>query len=120
MQLLLIALGGGAGAVARYLLGGWVQGWAGSGFPWGTLGVNLAGCVALGVLMRLVGGMVAEAEVRALVAVGFLGAFTTFSTFSLETVMLAQRGEWGRAAAYVAASVLVGILGAWIGLGGAR
>lgn len=116
--LLLVAVGGAAGAVARYLLSVRVQAWVGSGFPWGTLAVNLIGCVVLGLVMRLTTGFVATAEGRALVAVGFLGAFTTFSTFGVETVLLLQRGEVARAGGYVLASVLFGVLGAFIGLGG--
>jgi fluoride exporter len=119
MQLLLIALGGGAGAVARYLLGGWVSGWAGGAYPWGTLVVNLLGCLSLGGLMRVVDAFVSASEIRALVGIGFLGAFTTFSTFSLEAVALIQRGEALKATAYVAVSVLFGLLGVWIGMGGA-
>jgi fluoride exporter len=118
MLLFLIAAGGGAGAVARYLVGVWVQGWAGAAFPWGTLGVNLLGCLLLGGAMRVMEGAAASPEVRGLVTVGFLGAFTTFSTFSLEAVVLLQRGEWLRAAAYVGASVVFGLAGLALGMGG--
>jgi CrcB protein len=117
--LFLIALGGGAGAVARYLLGGWVQGWSGLGFPWGTLAVNLLGCTLLGVGMRTIDALLTSPEARGLIAVGFLGAFTTFSTFSMDTVVMLQRGEWERAVGYVAASVLFGLIGVWIGLSAA-
>lgn len=118
MQLLLVALGGGAGALARYLLGGWVQRWAGAGFPWGTLTVNLVGCLVAGFVIRWLGGMAEATQMRALVAVGFLGAFTTFSTFGVETVALLQRGEWLRGTVYVLASVGFGLLGAWVGMSG--
>ena len=120
MNLLLIAVGGAAGAAARYLVSGWVQGWTGAAFPLGTLGVNVTGCVALGLTMRLTEGLIAATELRALVAIGFLGAFTTFSTFSLEAVLLMQRGEWARAITYVGASFLLGLVGLWIGLGAPR
>lgn len=118
MLLFLIALGGGAGAVARYLLSVWIHGATGPGFPWGTLAVNLLGCTLLGFAMRTMDALLATEAARALIAVGFLGAFTTFSTFSLEAVVLIQRGDWERALAYVAASVAFGLLGVWIGLGG--
>lgn len=119
MLIVLIAIGGGAGAVARYQVSVWMQGWAGVAFPWGTLTVNLVGCVALGGAMRVLNAVAATPELRGFIAVGFLGAFTTFSTFSLEAVLLLQRGEWLRAAAYVGASVVFGLIGVWIGLGGA-
>lgn len=118
LTLLLVAAGGAAGAVARYLVSLRVQAWVGTGFPWGTLAVNLIGCVLLGLVMWLTTGFVATPEGRALVAVGFLGAFTTFSTFGIETVLLLQRGELVRAGGYVMASVVFGVLGAFIGLGG--
>ena len=100
----LIALGGAAGAVARYALSGVVQP-SGSTFPWGTLTVNVVGAFALGFLMRyLLGSAIASADVRLALTIGFCGSFTTMSTFSYETVTLMQIGAYWRAAGYVAGS----------------
>ncbi|MBW3533877.1 MAG: fluoride efflux transporter CrcB [Gemmatimonadetes bacterium] len=116
MILLYIALGGAAGAVARYGLGGWVQDRAGFAFPWGTLVVNVLGCLLIGFAVRYLEAVRLAPEVRALVAIGVLGAFTTFSTFSYETVALIEGGAWGRAAGYTFASVLLGIAAVWVGM----
>lgn len=111
--LLAVALGGALGALGRYVLSTGLQtrlqGWTGVGFPWGTLGVNLLGCLLLGVFFALVQRQDLPGELQALLAVGVLGSFTTFSTFSLETVELLQDGDWGKAAAYVVVSLLLGI-----------
>lgn len=114
-----VALGGAAGAVARYGVGGWVQGLTGATFPWGTLAVNVAGCFTLGLAMPLLQASVATPEARAFVAVGLLGGFTTFSTFSFEAMALVQDGQWARAAAYTLGSVGLGLtavlIGYWLG-----
>lgn len=115
MLLLWIAAGGALGALARYGLAGWVHGWAGASFPWGTLAVNALGSLALGVAVRVLEGTAAAAGARAFVAVGFLGAFTTFSTFSYETVALLEGGEWARALLYALGSLLSGIIGVTMG-----
>ena len=112
-----IAIGGALGALARYAVGGWVHGWAGSGFPWGTLTVNILGAFLLGFTARFLQGIAADASLRALVMIGFLGAFTTFSTFSYETATLLRDGELGLGTLYVAGSVLVALAGAFLGLG---
>lgn len=117
MILLLVALGGAAGAVARYAATGWVHGWAGEGFPWGTLGVNVAGSLLLGFGLRALEGLSVSADLRALVAVGFLGAFTTFSTFSYEALALAQDRQWTAAGGYVLGSVALGLVAAFAGVG---
>ena len=107
---LLVAAGGAAGAVARWLLSDWVKGRAGEAFPWGTLVVNLVGCLVLGFVLAFVEGRPGSSPLwRPLVAVGFVGAFTTFSTFSWETHALLRDGEWLRSSAYVAASVFLGL-----------
>jgi len=115
---LYVALGGAAGALARFLVGGWVTNGAGPGFPGATFAINVAGSLLLGFLLRLLPGHAAEAELRALLAVGFCGAFTTFSTFGVETVELLRRSAYGAAAAYVAGSVVLSALavvaGAWL------
>lgn len=116
MVLLYVAVGGALGAVARYALTGWVHTFATDTFPWGTLTVNVAGSLLLGFLFLYLESTAFTAELRQFVAIGLLGAFTTFSTFSYETWVLVQDGEWGRAAGYVAGSVGLGLLGVAAGL----
>lgn len=119
--LLAVAAGGAAGAVARYAASLWIQGWAGAGFPWATLAINVAGSILMGMLVE---GFAQIADpggaARAFLTIGVLGAFTTFSTFSLEVVSLAQRGDAVAAAAYVAASLAFCILGLFLGLSTVR
>lgn len=114
-----MALGGAAGALARYGVGGWVHALTGAAFPWGTLTVNVVGCFALGLAMPLLQASLAAPETRAFVAVGLLGAFTTFSTFSFEAMTLVQDGQWLRAATYTFGSVGLGLVaviaGFWLG-----
>ena len=86
MMLLWIAFGGALGAVARYGLGGWVHSWMGMRFPWGTLVVNLAGSLLIGFLIRGLEGSAVAPEMRAVLTIGLLGAFTTFSAYTFETV----------------------------------
>lgn len=119
MLLIYIAVGGALGAVARYGLGGLVYGWAGAGFPWGTLAVNVVGSFALGLTLPFLEAVLVPPEIRAFVAIGFLGAFTTFSTFSYETVAMIQDGEWSRAALYALASVLLSLGGTFLGFAAA-
>ena len=116
-NLVLIGVGGFVGAIARFWLSGRVQDLSGSiGFPYGTLVVNLAGCFLLGVLSYLVDARgLFSPEARSLLIVGLLGAFTTFSTFSSESLNLLMSGETLRAMINVSSSVLLGILAVWVG-----
>jgi CrcB protein len=108
----LIALGGVAGTLARYGLQGWVQLRAGGGFPTGTLAVNVLGSFVLGFIMRFaVGTTVVSPELRAGLAIGFCGAFTTMSTFGYETLGLLRDGQYGFAGLYLGATI-AGSLGA--------
>lgn len=121
MLVLYIALGGALGAVARYGVGSWIHAWAGSAFPWGTFAINAAGSFLIGFSLRYLEGLSAAPELRALLTVGFLGAFTTFSTFSYETFSLVQDGAWARAGLYALGSLLVGLVAVGSGLAlGAR
>jgi fluoride exporter len=112
-----LALGGAVGTLARYELGRWVHGWAGTAFPWGTLAINVAGCLALGFLTRLGQTATISPETRGMLTVGFCGAFTTFSTFSFETVALLQDGESLKAVTYALGSLLLGIAAMTAGMG---
>ncbi len=115
MLYLWIAGGGALGAVARYAVGGWVHAWAGAAYPWGTLAVNVVGAALLGFLYRLFGAVPVTPELRGFIAVGFLGAFTTFSTFSYEAALLVQDREWGAAALYSLGSVVLGLGAVFVG-----
>jgi len=103
-----IALGGIAGAFARYGAGMMASGWHASPFPWGTLGVNVAGSLVLGTLMQVLPPATGSPAVRAGLTVGFCGGFTTFSTFAYETIVLARGGDLPLAGAYVTVSLLLG------------
>jgi CrcB protein len=115
-----VALGGAVGTVTRYLVGIAVQSRSGLDFPVGTLLVNLSGCLLLGFVIRYALATPAiTPEVRALLTTGLCGGYTTFSTFSYETVALIQDGDWRRAALYVGVSVAGSILGVMLGIAGA-
>ena len=110
MTLAYVALGGALGALARYGISGWVYDRLGENFPWGTLVVNLVGCLALGLVIRWLQVSAVSPEVRPFLTIGVLGAFTTFSTFSYETVALLQEGQWLRAGLYMGGSVVLGLI----------
>ena len=109
MKLLIIAIGGAIGSVARYLASGFVHRFSGAVFPWGTMAVNLAGSFLIGFLWELFDRTAATPNARLLVFVGFLGGFTTFSTYSLETFNLMRDGEYRLALYNVVASNVLGI-----------
>jgi fluoride exporter len=118
MTYLWVALGGALGSVARYACSTGAARWLGAGFPYGTLFVNLAGSFAIGVLAALVapdGRPLLGTDARAFLLVGVLGGFTTFSSFSLETLELARGGALGAAVANVALSLVLCLFGAWLG-----
>ncbi len=106
-----------AGAIARYLLGGLVQDATGNTFPWGTCLINVSGSLVLGILTGLVLYRGVDTDVRLVLGTGFCGAYTTFSTFSYDTIQLALAGETRRAARNVALSTAGALLAATIGLG---
>ena len=110
MRILLLAGFGIVGTLARYGLEGLVQGRMGSSFPFGTLCVNLSGCFLMGLVGKFALNHVSfSPDWRIGITVGLFGAFTTFSTFSWESVRMLEDGEWTRGLLYVAASVLVGL-----------
>jgi CrcB protein len=116
-QVLAIAGGGALGALGRYWMSGGVYRLLGRDFPWGTLTVNVVGSFLMGLLVVLfLERLAVEPEWRAAVLVGFLGAFTTFSTFSIETLTLIEEGFTAKALLNVAASVLACVLACWAGV----
>lgn len=115
--LLLVGLGGALGSMARYAVAVLMLQPGATRFPWGTLAVNVLGCLAAGVLAGLSerhGWL--DADARAFLFTGLLGGFTTFSAFGLDALALMRRGEPGAALAYVAASLVLGLAAAWMGM----
>jgi CrcB protein len=111
-----IALGSAIGGVTRYLLGGWVQRLFGGSFPTGTLVINVTGSFLLGLLLRYALETPAiSPEVRGFLTIGICGGYTTFSTFSYETLSLLEDSQYLRAGWYVGASVIVSLLGVFAG-----
>ena len=116
MNLLLIAIGGALGSVARYLLSMFVLRATGSLFPMGTFVVNLVGCVAFGVIAGAAEQRVPLApELRLFLLVGVLGGFTTFSSYAFESLALARDGQFAAAGINVVGQVLAGFTGLWAG-----
>lgn len=119
--MLAVAAGGAFGAVARYLAMSLVGVLIGGGFPYATLAVNVVGSFILGVLVEYSALVWSPGEaLRAFLVVGVLGAFTTFSTFSLDVTVLYERGEFGAAAVYIIASVILSVAGLFAGLAAVR
>lgn len=111
MRILLIAVFGAIGTLARYGLQGVVQVRMGGAFPYGTLLINLTGCFFLGLIGQFtLNRMVISPDLRMAIAVGFFGGYTTFSSFGWETAKMLEAGEWLRATTYVSASVVIGLL----------
>ena len=116
MTFLAISVGAVLGANARYIVGGWLSDRYGSSFPVGTLVINVTGSFVIGLFVVLIGErLVVPDWWRPLVAIGFLGSYTTFSTFSLETLALAQTGSWWLAAINVVGSVGGSLVGVYLG-----
>ncbi|MBU6429876.1 MAG: fluoride efflux transporter CrcB [Cyanobacteria bacterium REEB65] len=114
----LVGFGGWIGAICRYYFSQWLGNRLGTSFPYGTLIINLSGSLILGILLgytlERMGALPREA--RLLFGVGFLGAYTTFSTFTYESVQLLREGDIGLAFGYVAGSVIVGLLASYLGI----
>jgi len=111
LKLFLIALFGAIGTLARYGLQGLVQTRMGTTFPYGTLLINLTGCLLLGFIGQLtLNRMLISSELRMAIAVGLFGGYTTFSSFGWETAKMLEDGEWLRATTYLGASVIAGLL----------
>ncbi|HUC09210.1 MAG TPA: fluoride efflux transporter CrcB [Stellaceae bacterium] len=113
-----VALGAALGGVARYGFSGVVANWIGATFPWGTLVVNVTGCFVIGIVNILTGPdgrLLVAPNARLFMMVGICGGYTTFSSFSLETLNLARNGEWLATGGYIGASVLFCLVGVWLG-----
>jgi len=119
---LLVALGGAIGSVLRYAVALAAVAWVGPGFPWGTLTVNVLGCFIVGLVAELAtGGLVGISPgVRVFLVTGICGGFTTFSSFGLETLQLTRDGALGAAFAYVAGSLVLGLVAVYAGIIAAR
>jgi len=116
-QVMAVAAGGALGSVLRYGLSTWVHSLTGRGFPYGTLAVNVLGCLAMGVLFVLLVERMGESAVwRAGLLIGVLGGFTTFSSFSIETFNLIEQGSLVKAAGNMAASLFLCLGATWIGV----
>ena len=110
MHILYIALGGSLGALARYGLSKWIHLSASDIFPWGTLAVNLTGCFLIGFFFELFETSVIPADLRSFITIGFIGAYTTFSTYSLESVNLLREGQIKLFVTNILLSTLLGLL----------
>jgi CrcB protein len=115
--LLLVFVGGGAGSVARYGMMNLISRHTGGGvFPWHTLGVNITGAFIIGILMEVLALRLSMPQPsRFLLVTGFLGGFTTFSAFSLESALLLEKGDYLNMSAYIAASVIGTIAAVFLG-----
>lgn len=112
-----IAAGGAFGAVCRYLLSTYVTSLFGKEFPYGTLTVNVIGALLMGIAIGIITGMLPKGrEFHALIVIGALGGFTTFSAFTFETYMLIERGEYASAAIYIAGSVAISLAALFLGM----
>lgn len=116
MTALAVALGGALGALGRYGLGTWIQGFSAGDFPLGTMTVNVLGCFLLGLAVTWMDATSASLTAKRFAYVGVLGAFTTFSTYSLETMTLLDQRLWSRAAAYGLGSMALGLLALLAGM----
>jgi CrcB protein len=117
LRVAVLSLGGALGVNARYWLGAWMTRWASPQFPWATFTINVSGSFAIGFLTMVLARWLPHPNVRLLVLVGFLGGYTTFSTFSFDALRLWERGETARALGYLAGSVAAGCVA--VGLGAA-
>lgn len=117
MTILLVGAGGFFGAITRYVVDGWVSTTSGGGFPWGTLAVNVTGSFVLGLLFALsVERGVLSPALRAPVLIGFIGAYTTFSTLTLETWRLVEDGSYLAAFGNIGGSLVLGLVAVVAGL----
>ena len=111
-----VAIGAGVGGLSRFYLAGFIQQRAGADFPAGTLIINITGSFLVGFIMRIaLQSDIISAETRTLLTTGFCGGYTTFSTFTYETALMVDDGEYSRAALYVGASLVIGVVAMYLG-----
>ncbi len=116
MNVLLVAIGGAIGAAARYLAGLWIADRFGAGFPWGTFFVNVTGSFLIGIVLVLIERGTLPGEARLFLAVGILGGYTTFSSFSYETLQLLNGGDIRPVLLNAFGQLFVGLLGVYLGV----
>jgi fluoride exporter len=117
VRILFLILFGAAGTLARYGLDGWIQYRVGPAFPVGTLTINVTGCLLLGAIGQYgLNHLSMPPDLRIGLTTGLMGGFTTFSTFGWESVRLLEQAEWTKASAYIAASVVGGLIAMLIGM----
>ena len=116
VQYVAIAVGAMLGANLRFVVGNWAADRWGADFPYGTFVINVSGAFAIGLLLSFIGERVGVSPLwRLFFATGFLGGYTTFSSYTWEALSLAQAGEWLGAAAYILGSNMLGFVGVWLG-----
>ena len=121
MKYLMVGIGGFLGAVARFWVGGYVYDRMGTKFPYGTFVINVSGCFFLGLVMTLLTERThMHPNWRYLLPIGFIGAYTTFSTFEYETLAVARDGQWLTALLNILLSVVCGFVAIWLGVASGR
>ena len=119
--ILLLVIAGGLGALSRYALSSWIHGQTGNGFPWGTMAVNVLGCLLFGLLWTLAEErFLVPRSVSFIILTGFVGSFTTFSTMTFETLNLIKTSSWLSAILYMGVGQILGIIAAMAGIGVAK
>lgn len=121
MKYLWVALGGALGSIARYAVGLWIYERTGTRFPYGTFVVNVSGCFIIGFVLTILDARMGLPPAwREAIPIGFVGAYTTFSTFEFETMRLVQHGHAPSALLYVLLSVVIGYAAVWAGTAAGR
>lgn len=115
-QIAALSLGGVFGVNARYWLGFWVHRWASQQFPWATFAINVTGSFAIGFLTTVLARWLPHQNARLLVITGFLGGYTTYSTFAYESLVLWERGERGLSLGYMLSTLLAGFVAVFLGV----
>lgn len=118
ISVLLVGIGGFAGAIARYVVDARISAWSGGSLPWGTFAVNISGSLGIGILFALVIERAAlPPELRTALMIGFIGSYTTFSTLALESWRMIEDGAWAYAGLNLVGSMIVGVVAVVAGIG---